>query len=382
MNGVMANDVPDKPVNLYDRNVQGSEPDDEELETSFDWDEPDEETQAVEPGGLYEKYRFVADPGQTLLRVDRFLVDRIQHVSRNRIQDAAEAGCIVVNGQAVKSNYRVKPMDEVVVMVTTPPRDNVLIPEDIPLDIVYEDDCVMVVNKPAGMVVHPGHGNFSGTLVNGLAWHFRNQSAFSTNDPRPGLVHRIDKNTSGLLVVAKDPETKANLGWQFFHKTTERLYTALVWGNIDTDNGTVEGNIGRNPSDRQSMTVFRDGSNGKPAVTHYSVLERFGYVTLVECRLETGRTHQIRVHMKHIGHPLFNDERYGGHEILRGTTYAKYTQFVRNCFALCPRQALHARTLGFTHPKTGERLLFESSLPDDLNLLIEKWRGYTASRQL
>lgn len=345
-------------------------------------DDSDEGGAPFEQDTLFEKYRFKADPGQTLLRVDKFLVDRIQHVSRNRIQDAADAGCILVNGVAVKSNYRVKPLDEIVVMVTTPPRNLELIPEEIPLDIVYEDDALLVVNKPAGMVVHPGHGNFSGTLVNGLAWHFRNNPAFPSDDPRPGLVHRIDKNTSGLLVVAKDPETKAHLGWQFFHKTTDRLYDALVWGSFEQDSGTVEGNVGRNPKDRQSMTVFPDGSSGKPAVTRYRVLERLGYVTLVECRLETGRTHQIRVHMKHIGHPLFNDERYGGHDILRGTTYANYLRFVRNCFEVCPRQALHARTLGFTHPRTGERLHFEAPLPEDMSALLEKWRRYTASRTI
>jgi 23S rRNA pseudouridine1911/1915/1917 synthase len=345
-------------------------------------DDSDDGYDQEEPGDRFEKYRFKADPGQTLLRVDKFLVDRIQHVSRNRIQDAADAGCILVNGQSVKSNYRVKPMDEVVVLVTTPPRDNVLVPEELPLDIVYEDEVLLVVNKPAGMVVHPGHGNFSGTLVNGLAWHFRNHPTFPIDDPRPGLVHRIDKNTSGLLVVAKDPETKAHLGWQFFHKTTKRLYEALAWGQFDHNTGTVEGHIGRNPRDRQQMTVFPDGSSGKPAVTHYSVLERLGYVTLLECRLETGRTHQIRAHMKYIGHPLFNDERYGGHEILKGTTYAKYTQFVRNCFELCPRQALHARTLGFTHPRSGEQLYFEAPLPEDMALLMEKWRSYTVSRTI
>lgn len=377
----MVNREPEKPETLDDRVVPVGEPEDEDIESLDEWDEPEDDASVQEAGSLFEKYRFLADPGQTILRVDKFLVDRIQHVSRNRIQDAADAGCIVVNGQVVKSNYRVKPLDEVLVMVTSPPRDNVLIPEEMPLDIVYEDAFLMVVNKPAGMVVHPGHGNFTGTLVNGLAWHFRNQSAFPTDDPRPGLVHRIDKNTSGLLVIAKDPATKADLGWQFFHKTTERLYTAVAWGSFDEDNGTVEGHIGRNPKDRQQMTVFPDGSSGKPAVTHYSVLERMGYVSLLECRLETGRTHQIRAHMKHIGHPLFNDERYGGHEIVRGTTYAKYTQFVRNCFALCPRQALHARTLGFTHPKTGERLSFDCPLPDDMTQLIEKWRGYTAYRQ-
>ncbi len=357
----------------------------DELDSFDEWEVSEDESEDLVTSsgqvGLFEKYRFLADPGQTLLRVDRFLVDRIQHVSRNRIQDAADAGCILVNGVVVKSNYRVKPLDEVVVMVTAPPRDNVLIPEEIPLNIIYEDASLMVVNKPAGMVVHPGHGNFTGTLVNGLAWHFRNNPVFPSDDPRPGLVHRIDKNTSGLLVIAKDPATKSDLGWQFFNKTTERLYSALVWGGFDEESGTVEGHIGRNPRDRQQMIVFPDGSSGKSAVTHYTVQERLGYVTLLECRLETGRTHQIRAHMKYIGHPLFNDERYGGNEIVRGTTYAKYTQFVRNCFALCPRQALHARTLGFTHPRTGERMHFDCPLPDDMRQLIDKWRVYIASRQ-
>jgi 23S rRNA pseudouridine1911/1915/1917 synthase len=260
--------------------------------------------------------------------------------------------------------------------------DTELIPEDIPLEILYEDNDVLVVNKPAGMVVHPGHGNFNGTLVNGLAWHFKEHPEFPTDDPRPGLVHRIDKNTSGLLVVAKNPDAKAHLGWQFFHKTTHRLYTALVWGSFENENGTIVGNIGRNPKDRQQMKVFEDGSDGKPAVTHYRVLESFGYVSLVECKLETGRTHQIRAHMKHIGHPLFNDARYGGSEILKGTTFAKYKQFVRNCFDICPRQALHARTLGFVHPVTGKELIFECPLPEDMTLLIEKWRGYVASRDI
>lgn len=332
--------------------------------------------------GLYEKYRFKADPGQTMLRVDKFLVDRITNVSRNRIQEAAEAGCVMVNGRPVKSNYRVKPMDEVIVLVTTKPYETELIPEDIPLNIVYEDNDVMVVNKPAGMVVHPGHGNFTGTLVNGLAWYFRENSMFPSDDPRPGLVHRIDKNTSGLLVIAKNPEAKSNLGWQFFNKTTERKYVALVWGTLDDEDGTIRGNIGRNPRDRQQMTVIPDGEGGKPAVTHYRVLENLGYVSLVECRLETGRTHQIRVHMKHIGHPLFNDERYGGNVILRGTTSSHYAQFVRNCFEICPRQALHAKTIGFRHPATGEELFFDSELPQDMRLLIEKWRNYISSRDI
>jgi len=329
---------------------------------------------------LYEKYRFIADAGQTMLRVDKFLVDRITNVSRNRIQDAAEAGCVVVNDIVVKSNYRVKPHDVVVVLVSSPPHDTKLIPEEIPLDIVYEDDCLLVVNKPAGIVVHPGHGNFTGTLVNGLAWYFKENPEFPLDDPRPGLVHRIDKNTSGLLVIARNPESKANLGWQFFRKTTDRRYIALVWGTFDHETGTIEGNVGRNPRDRQQMTVFPDGSSGKTAVTHYKVLENLGYVSLVECKLETGRTHQIRVHMKYIGHPLFNDEHYGGNEILRGTKFAKYTQFVKNCFEICPRQALHAKTLGFKHPVTGKDMFFDSELPEDMKQLIEKWRNYISSR--
>ena len=331
---------------------------------------------------LYEQYRFLADPGQTLLRIDKFITCRITKVSRNRIQDAADAGFVLVNGNPVKSSYRVKPLDVVSVMVARPPLDTTLIPENISLDILYEDSDVMVVNKPAGMVVHPGHGNYSGTLVNGLAWHFKENTKFETDDPRPGLVHRIDKNTSGLLVIAKNPEAKSNLGWQFFHKTTQRIYTALVWGSMENENGTITGNIGRSPKDRLQMTVFPNGDQGKPAVTHYRVLEKLGYVTLIECQLETGRTHQIRAHMKYIGHPLFNDERYGGHEILRGTTFAKYRQFVRNCFDICPRQALHARTLGFKHPVTGEMLSFECPLPMDMQQLIEKWRGYTANRDI
>jgi len=354
-------------------------------EIDFIDDEPDDasvSTEMDEEGRLYEQYRFVADAGQTLLRIDKFLVCRITKVSRSRIQDAADAGYVLVNDVPVKSNYRVKPNDIVTLMVTRPPVDTELIPEDIPLDILYEDADVLVVNKPAGMVVHPGHGNFNGTLVNALAWHFKDNPEFPTDDPRPGLVHRIDKNTSGLLVVAKNPEAKAHLGWQFFHKTTHRLYTAMVWGTMPAESGTITGNIGRNPKDRLQMSVFEDGSDGKPAVTHYRVLDNIGYVSLVECRLETGRTHQIRAHMKHIGHPIFNDYRYGGNEILKGTTFTKYKQFVKNCFDICPRQALHARTLGFKHPVTGEEMLFECPLPEDMTALIEKWRGYVAFRDI
>ncbi len=329
---------------------------------------------------LWEHYRVVADKGQTLLRVDKFLVARIENVSRNRIQQAAEAGCILVNGNPVKSNYRVKPFDVVTIVMDRPKYENEIIPEDIPLNIVYEDSELLVVNKPAGLVVHPGHGNYSGTLVNALAYHFKDNPEYDVNDPRMGLVHRIDKDTSGLLVVAKTPEAKTSLGKQFFDKTTKREYIAVVWGEMEHTDGTVEGNIGRSLKDRLQMTVFPDGDMGKHAVTHYHTIENMGHLALVKCRLETGRTHQIRVHMKYIGHPLFNDARYGGDKILRGNTFAKYTQFVQNCFSICPRQALHARTLGFVHPKTGEEMNFDSELPQDMLQLIGKWRDYMASR--
>lgn len=333
-------------------------------------------------GGLYEHFRFVADKGQELLRVDKFLVSRMQKSSRNRIQQAAEAGCILVNGKAVKSNYRVKPLDVVSIVMDRPRYELEIIAEDIPLDIVYEDDTLLVVNKPAGLVVHPGHGNYHGTLVNALAYHFRNNPDYDVNDPRLGLVHRIDKDTSGLLVVAKTPDAKTHLGKQFFDKTTKREYVAVVWGVPEPPVGRIEGNIGRSLKDRLQMAVFPDGDYGKHAVTHYEVLEKFGYVSVVKCRLETGRTHQIRVHMKHIGHPLFNDARYGGDIILRGTTFAKYRQFVDNCFAVCPRQALHARTLGFVHPVSGEEMFFSCDIPGDMSALIEKWRGYSHDNQV
>lgn len=325
---------------------------------------------------MYEHFRFVADKGQQLIRVDKFLVDRMQRTSRNRIQQAADAGCIIVNGKPVKSSYKVKPDDVVSIVMDRPRYEFEIIAEDIPLDIVYEDKWVLVVNKPAGLVVHPGHGNYSGTLVNALAWHFRDTPDYDVSDPRLGLVHRIDKDTSGLLVIAKTPEAKTHLGRQFFNKTTRREYIAAVWGEFPEKKGTITGNITRNPKDRLQMTVSDDPEIGKHAVTHYEVIEDFGYVSVVRCRLETGRTHQIRVHMKHIGHPLFNDERYGGDRILRGTTFAKYRQFVENCFKVCPRQALHARTLGFVHPHTGEQMDFSAPLPDDMAQLIQKWRDY------
>lgn len=331
---------------------------------------------------LYEHFRFVADKGQTLLRVDKFLVTRMENASRNRIQQAAEADCILVNGKPVKSNYRVKPLDVVSIVMDRPRYECEIIAQDIPLDIVYEDEDVLVVNKPAGLVVHPGHGNYSGTLVNALAWHFRDTPDYDVSDPRLGLVHRIDKDTSGLLVIAKTPDAKTHLGLQFFNKTTKRKYVALVWGAMENDEGRIEGHIGRSLKDRLQMTVFPNGESGKSAVTHYRTIERLGYVSVVECVLETGRTHQIRVHMKHIGHTLFNDERYGGDQILRGTTFAKYRQFVQNCFEICPRQALHAKTLGFVHPRTGQEMFFDTEVPADMTNLIERWRQYVSSRDI
>ena len=348
-----------------------------------DSEELDDEMQLLpelEPGddgnGMYEHFRFVAEKGQTLLRVDKFLVARMEKSSRNRIQQAADAGCILVNGKAVKSNYRLKPFDVVTIVMDRPRYELEIIAEDIPLDIVYEDESLLVVNKPPGLVVHPGHGNYHGTLVNALAYHFKDNPIYDVNDPRMGLVHRIDKDTSGLLVIAKTPDAKTHLGKQFFNKTTKREYVAVVWGTPNPENGRIEGNIGRSLKDRLQMTVFPDGDMGKHAVTHYETIESFSYVSVVKCVLETGRTHQIRVHMKHIGHPLLNDARYGGDQILRGTTSAKYRQFVNNCFELCPRQALHARTLGFVHPETGKEMFFTSPIPSDMISMIEKWRTY------
>ncbi len=326
---------------------------------------------------LYEHFRFVADKGQQPLRVDKYLMNKIENATRNKIQKAAKDGNIYVNDAVVKSNYKVKANDVVRVLFAHPPYEFLLVPEDIPIDIVYEDDEVLVVNKAAGMVVHPGHGNYSGTLINALTFHFENLPNNSSN--RPGLVHRIDKDTSGLLVVAKTEHAMIHLSKQFFDKSTEREYVALVWGNMDDDEGTVEGNIGRHPKNRLQNTVFLgdEAEKGKPAVTHYKVLERLGYITMVSCRLETGRTHQIRVHMKHIGHTLFNDERYGGEKILKGTSFSKYKQFVDNCFKILPRQALHARTLGFVHPTSGEVLRFEAPIPEDMEACLEKWRNYS-----
>ncbi|MEM9000893.1 MAG: RluA family pseudouridine synthase [Bacteroidota bacterium] len=324
---------------------------------------------------LFEHYRFVAAKGQEPLRVDKFLMNFIENATRNKIQQAAKQGHIWANGSTVKQNYKVKAGDEVKVMFEHPPYEFLLTPEAIPLDIVFEDDTLLVVNKPAGMVVHPGHGNYSGTLINALVYHFDALPNNSTE--RPGLVHRIDKDTSGLLVVAKTESAMAHLAQQFFEKTSEREYVALVWGNIVHDEGTVTGHIGRNPKNRLQMMVFPDGEHGKTAVTHYKVIERLGYVTLVSCRLETGRTHQIRVHMKYMGHTLFNDERYGGDSILKGTSFTKYKQFVENAFKILPRQALHAKSLGFQHPVSRTFLRFDSEVPADMKACIEKWRTYS-----
>ena len=348
-----------------------------QIDTPLNDDELDEGQQ------LYEHFRFEVDRGQVPVRIDKFMFEKLQHSSRNRIQKAAEAGFVHVNDRPVKSNYKVRPGDIVTLMLDRPHYDTTIEPEEMPLDIVYEDDDLMVVNKPAGLVVHPGCGNFHGTLVNAIAWHMRNIPTYDPNDPQVGLVHRIDKDTSGLLVIAKTPEAKTSLGVQFFNKTTHRSYNALVWGNFVEEDGRIEGNIGRDPKDRLRMAVFPQGSDiGKPAVTHYKVLERFGYVTLVECILETGRTHQIRAHMKHIGHPLFSDERYGGTEILRGERTGSYRQFVLNGFKTCPRQALHAKTLGFVHPRTKKQMDFTSDIPEDLDNLLEKWRRYTPSQKV
>ncbi len=326
---------------------------------------------------LFEHVRMVVDKGQEPLRIDRYMFEHLQHSSRNRIQKAADAGMIQVNGKAVKSNYKVRPGDVLSLMLDRPRVDTTITPEDIPLHVVYEDDQLMIIDKPVGMVVHPGCGNFHGTLVNAIAYYLRNMPSYDPNDPEVGLVHRIDKDTSGLLVVAKTPEAKSNLGLQFLRKTTRRTYQALVWGNFVEEEGRIEGNIGRDPKDRLTMTVFApDSEMGKPAVTHYRILERFGYTTLVECRLETGRTHQIRAHMKHIGHPLFGDERYGGTEVLRGNRSSTYKAFIQNCLKICPRQALHAHTLGFEHPQDGRSMDFVSPLPDDINGLLAKWRIY------
>lgn len=334
-----------------------------------------------EQNELFEHFRFNIDSGQKPLRVDKFLQNRIENASRSKIQAAAENGSIFINDIPVKSSYKVKPGDTLTVVMEYPPREIEIIPQDIPLDITYEDDTVVIVNKPPGLVVHPSYGHYSGTLINALAFRYKELPFFNGPDARPGLVHRIDKNTSGLLVIAKNEEAKSKIALQFFHHTSHRRYVALVWGNFEEDEGTITGNVGRSLKNRKVMTVFPEGDFGKHAVTHYKVLQRFGYVTLVECRLETGRTHQIRAHMKYIGHTLFNDEEYGGDQILKGTTFTKYKQFVQNCFNMLPRQALHAKELGFVHPATGEFIKFEAPIPNDLQSVIDKWAAYVASRE-
>ena len=341
-----------------------------------------EEELLSEQQELFEHFRFVVDGGQSMLRIDKYLTSRMEKTCRTRIQNAANAGNILVNNVSVKPNYKVKPGDIVQIVLPAPPREIELIPENIPINIVYEDDDVLVVNKKPGMVVHPAYGNYTGTLVNALMYHFRDLPLFSTGELRPGLVHRIDKNTSGILVVAKNEMALNRLSRQFFERTTDRRYQALVWGVPDPPEGTITGHVGRNIRDRKIMQVFEDGSEGKPAITHYKILENFNYVSLVECKLETGRTHQIRVHFSHIKHPLFNDEEYGGEKILRGTTFSKYQQFIRNCFTILPRQALHAKSLSFDHPVTGKRLSFDSELPEDMKKVIEKWRNYISGREI
>lgn len=345
-------------------------------------EEEEEEFIENEEQELFEHYRIEVDGGQKSLRIDKFLVNRIENASRSKIQSAADAENILVNQKPVKSNYKVKPNDIISIVMAYPPREIELISENIPLNIVYEDNDLVIVNKEAGMVVHPSYGHYSGTLVNAMMFHLKDLPLFNTGDMRPGLVHRIDKNTTGLLVLAKTEQALNKLAKQFFDKTTERRYHALVWGTFEEKEGTITGHVGRNLKNRKIMQVFPDGSQGKSAVTHYKVLEELGYITLVECRLETGRTHQIRVHFQHIGHPLFNDFEYGGDQILKGTTFTKYKQFVQNCFKILPRQALHAKTLGFTHPSTGEFMRFNSEIPDDMAQVIEKWKRYLSGRDL
>jgi 23S rRNA pseudouridine1911/1915/1917 synthase len=338
------------------------------------------EEEPVEQQELYEHHRFKTDPGQSLLRIDKYLFARMENVSRTRIQEAASAGNILVNNKPVKPNYKVKPNDIIQILLPAPPREIELIPEDIPINIVYEDDDVVVVNKEPGMVVHPAYGNFTGTLVNALMWHFRDLPLFQTGELRPGLVHRIDKNTSGIIVIAKNEFALNRLSRQFYERSTDRKYIALVWGVPDPEEGTIKGHVGRNIRNRKIMQVFPDGSRGKPAITNYKVIEDLSYVSIVECKLETGRTHQIRVHFGYIKHPVFNDDEYGGDKILKGTTFSNYQQFVRNCFKIMPRQALHAKSLAFNHPVTGKRLLFDSELPDDMQQVINKWRNYISGR--
>ncbi len=343
-------------------------------------DSPDT-SETSEQEELYEHYRITVEKGKTPLRIDKYLMSRIENSSRNRLQNACDADCILVNGKPVRSSYKVKPNDEIVIVLPEPVREFEVIPQNIPIDIIFEDEDIIIVNKPPGLVVHPAYGHYSGTLVNALAYHFQNLPQNPTMMHRPGLVHRIDKNTSGLLVIAKTELAMNALAKEFFERTIHRNYLALVWGDFKTESGTVTGNIGRNLKDRKVMDVFPNGDYGKHAVTHYEVVERFGYVTLIKCKLETGRTHQIRVHMKHIGHPIFNDNEYGGDKILKGTTFTKYKQFVENCFEMIPRQALHAATIGFIHPRSRKEMFFESKLAPDFVAVLAKWRKYTAEKQ-
>ena len=339
----------------------------------------DEQHDSTSNDELYVHHSFTADKGQNPLRVDKFLFNFLEDTSRSRIQKAADAGSIHVNSLPVKSNYKVKAGDTVELVLADPPRETEIVPENIPLDLLYRDEHVIVIDKEAGLVCHPGHGNYTGTLVHALAYLAENLPVGSSGEQRPGLVHRLDKNTTGVMVVAASELAMSHLAKQFYDRTTQREYIAIVWGNVKEDEGTITGHIGRSLSDRLQMAVFEDGSEGKHAVTHYKVLQRFGYVTVVSCKLETGRTHQIRVHMKYLGHPLFNDERYGGDKILKGTTFTKYKQFIMNCFKACPRHALHAKSLGFTHPKTGEQPRYESVLPEDMQEVIRKFDAYTSS---
>ncbi|MGG9972385.1 RluA family pseudouridine synthase [Ferruginibacter sp. SUN002] len=344
----------------------------------------EEEIQEQDSEELYEKLVIEIDKGQEPLRIDKFLMTRIEGATRNKIQQGIDDEMVLVNEKPIKSNYKVKPGDKVVVFDNKSPESTEIVPENIPLNIVFEDEDIMIIDKPAGMVVHPGSGNYSGTLVNGIAYYLQQQSEEKKDIPlsRLGLVHRIDKNTTGLLVIAKNQHAMSHLAKQFFDHTVHRRYVALAWGNFDEESGTVKGHVGRHQRFRKLFTTYPDGEYGKEAITHYKVLERFNYVTLIECRLETGRTHQIRVHMQYIGHPLFNDDFYGGDRIVKGTVFTKYKQFVDNCFDLCPRQALHARELGFVHPTTLKPMLFKSELPEDIQAVIEKWRKYSSNRNI
>ena len=333
-----------------------------------------------EDSELFEHHRFIVDAGQSLLRIDKFLCNRLESVSRSKVQSATEAGNILVNDKPVKSNYKVKPGDIISILMSHPPREIEIIPENIPINIVFEDDDIILVNKEAGMVVHPGHGNFTGTLQNAILYHLQHNSPYANPEARPFLVHRIDKDTSGILLISKNELAQSRLARQFFDHTISRQYVALVWGDLEQNEGTIKGNIGRDIRNRLVMAVYEDEEKGRHAVTHYKVIERFGYVTLVECQLETGRTHQIRIHFKYIGHPLFNDENYGGAEILKGTTFSKYKQFVQNCFKILPRQALHAKSLGFIHPTSRKFISFDSEYPEDMNLVIDKWRNYSMQK--